>query len=175
MGPSRPRKSAPARVEQEIIVIDSSSDEEAPPPPPQPRPAPKPTETITISSSDSDQLPRQAKSSPTRPKRPQSLGSYQSAVARATASGSQQTKTRPKPQSAITRKLSLSTKLDGANLPLPPSERDTPSPPQKSPSVHPSVYRTSAPGPSSDGDSQSQSSSEMIETRLVGEQEQKSV
>ncbi|CAE6507904.1 unnamed protein product [Rhizoctonia solani] len=173
MGPSRPRKSAPARVEDHEIIVIESSDEDAPPPPPPPRPAP-PTETITISSSDSDQPPPQTKSSPIRPKRPQSLGSYQSAVARALASSSQQTRNRPKPRSAITRKLSLSTKLDGADLPpLPPSERDTPSPPQKSPPANPSVYRTSVPGPSSDGDSQS--SSEMIETRLVGQQEQKSV
>ncbi|CAE6496030.1 unnamed protein product [Rhizoctonia solani] len=158
---ARPRQSAPARVEQEIIVIDSSSDEEDAPPPPPPKPASNPIETINISSSESDRPPPKAK-------RPQSLGgTYQSAVARVTAKG-------PKPQTTTTRKLSLSTSPDRATLPpLPVSERNTPSPPQRSPpSTNPNAYRT-GPGPSSDGDSQS--SSEMIETRLVGQPEQKSV
>ncbi|CAE7204200.1 unnamed protein product, partial [Rhizoctonia solani] len=170
-GPSRPfqranqpRQSAPARMDHEVIVIDSS-DDDAPPPPPPPRPAPKLTETITISSSDSDNVPPKVQS-PIRPKR-QSLGDKP--IPRPIASGSRPIRGRPRPQ-ATTRKLSLAAN-DGAVLPpLPPSERDTPSPPQKSPS-NPHVYRTTG-GPSSDGDSQS--SGEIIETRLV-QQEQKSI
>ncbi|CAE6444876.1 unnamed protein product [Rhizoctonia solani] len=165
-GPLRPLQQTPTRSKprQNVIVIDDSSDEDAPPPSAPPKPAPNPTEMITISSSDSDRSPPK-----TMRKRPQPLG-YSKPIPKAIPSGSQLTRG---PRSPVTRQLSLSTSLDSANLPpLPPSERDTPSPPHKSPS-NPNVYRTNLPGPSSDGDSQS--SGEMIETRLVGEQEHKSV
>ncbi|CUA67552.1 hypothetical protein RSOLAG22IIIB_13437 [Rhizoctonia solani] len=159
-GPSRPpprpkpRQSAPARVEHDVIVIEDSSDEDAPRPVRR-TPPPKPVETITISSSDSDQ----PKTSPIRPKRPQPLGAPILF-----------NKARPKPRVTVTRQLSLS-QLNHANLPpLPPSERDTPSPPQKS---NPNVYRTHGAGPSSDVDSYS--SSEMIETRLASQPEHTSV
>ncbi|CAE6505965.1 unnamed protein product [Rhizoctonia solani] len=146
-----------------VIVIDDSSDEEAPPPPVPPKPVPKPTETITISSSDSDSPP------PTRSKRPQPLG-YVKPIPKAIPSSSKLTRGSRSP---VTRQLSLSTPLDSTTLPpLPPSDRDTPSPPHTSPS-NPNVYRTNQPGPSSDNDSQS--SGEMIETRLVGKQEHTSV
>ncbi|CAE6451832.1 unnamed protein product [Rhizoctonia solani] len=171
----KPKQSAPARVEQEIIVISSSEDDE-PLPPPQRTPAPKPSEMIMVASSDSD-LPQSGPSiSPTRPKRPQSLGgTYQSALSRATASGSHPARSRPKPKAPATRKLSLNAKLDKTELPPhPSSDRNTPSPPQKkTPSANPNAYRTVLPGISSDVESQS--SSEIIETQLVGQQEQKSI
>ncbi|CAE6346327.1 unnamed protein product, partial [Rhizoctonia solani] len=174
----KPRQSAPARVNQEIIVISSSEDDEPLPPPPQLQrtPASKPSASITLVSSDSDMPQPGPSTSSTLPKRPQSLGGpYQFSLSQAIARGSQLTRPRPKPKFPVTRKLSLNANLDRTELPPHPSSgRNTPSPPQKnSPSANPNAYRTALPGTSSDADSQS--SSEIIETQLVVQPEQKSI
>ncbi|ELU40936.1 SET domain-containing protein [Rhizoctonia solani AG-1 IA] len=173
----KPRQSAPARVEQEIIEISSDEDDE-PLPPPQQTSAPEPSETITIVSSGSGSNSPQPglNTSPIRPKQPQSLGEpYRSAVSKAIASASRTSRPRPKPRVPVTRKLSLNAKLDKAELPHhASSNRNTPSPPQKkSPPANQNVYRTALPGISSDAESQS--SSEMVETLLAGQPEQKSI